>query len=130
MSADAHNIKDEVRKYLIVFAALLILTVVTVAISYLHLSTTMAIVLALIVATFKASLVVLFFMHLISERRVIYMFLSFTVIFFLGVLILPYLEHHSVPEGTEHTNHRFAVEQPVAHHETGAEASEHGGGHH
>ena len=43
------------------------------------------------VAVLKASLVVLFFMHLISERHVIFVILAFTVAFFLVLMILPIL---------------------------------------
>ena len=54
----------EIRKYvktcIAVFSSLMVLTVVTVAISYVHLDTPSAIAVALIVATVKASLVALF----------------------------------------------------------------------
>jgi cytochrome c oxidase subunit 4 len=79
-------VKKEIRKYLYVFGALAILTAVTVAISYLHLPTWQAVILALAVATVKGSLVAAFFMHLISERKLIYAVLVLTV-FFFGVLM-------------------------------------------
>jgi cytochrome c oxidase subunit IV len=91
---DAHHghdnspeaIRKEVRKYLIVLGALAVLTVITVAISYIHLPTPQAIALALVVATIKGALVAAFFMHLISERKLIYAVLVFTV-FFFGLLL-------------------------------------------
>jgi cytochrome c oxidase subunit IV len=46
---------------------------------------------ALAIAIFKASLVALFFMHLISERHVIFIILAFTVGFFFVLLFLPIL---------------------------------------
>lgn len=79
-------IRKEIRKYLIVFGALAVLTVITVAISQLHLPTWQAVVLALIVATVKGSLVAAFFMHLLSERKLIYAVLVMTV-FFFGLMI-------------------------------------------
>jgi cytochrome c oxidase subunit 4 len=88
----------EIRKYVktcvAVFASLMVLTVVTVAISYVHLDTPSAIAVALIVATVKASLVALFFMHLISERHAIYYLLCLTGLFFLLVMYLPSGWHH------------------------------------
>jgi hypothetical protein len=51
----AEDIKKHVRIYITVFVALAALTVVTVGISYLHLPTHLAIILALIVATVKGS---------------------------------------------------------------------------
>ena len=79
-------VRKEVRRYLMVFGALAVLTVITVFISYLPLPTWQAIVLGLLVATVKASLVAAFFMHLLSERKLIYAVLVLTV-FFFGVMI-------------------------------------------
>lgn len=83
----------EIRKYvktcIAVFSSLMVLTIVTVAISYVHLDTASAIAVALIVATVKASLVALFFMHLISERSAIYYLLCLTGLFFLLLMYLP-----------------------------------------
>src|SRR4029453_9657693 len=67
--ADHGDIDKQVRIYLIVFLALMALTIVTVAISYWHLPTHLAITLALLVATIKGSLVACYFMHLISEKK-------------------------------------------------------------
>ena len=51
------EVKKSVRTYLVVFAALAALTVLTVAVSYLDLEPTAAIAVALVIATVKASLV-------------------------------------------------------------------------
>lgn len=91
MSADHTDIDKHVRAYVLVFVALMVLTIVTVAVSYLDLSTGPAVALALLIATVKGSLVACYFMHLISERKLIYTVLIFTVIFFLAVLLGPLL---------------------------------------
>jgi cytochrome c oxidase subunit IV len=83
---DPESIRKEIRKYLYVFGALAVLTVITVAIAQLHLPTWQAVTLALIVASFKGGLVAAFFMHLLSERKLIYAVLAFTV-FFFGMLM-------------------------------------------
>jgi cytochrome c oxidase subunit 4 len=67
----------------------MVLTIVTVAISRLHLSTPMAVTVALLVATVKGSLVACYFMHLISEKKLIYVVLAVTGLFFLALLALP-----------------------------------------
>ncbi len=85
------DIKKHVRVYIIVFAVLAALTVVTVSVSYLHLPTHLTITLALIVATVKGSLVACYFMHLISEKSVIYWILLITVAFFVVLMLLPVL---------------------------------------
>jgi len=85
----AHDIKAHVRTYFMIFGALLVLTVVTVAVSYLHLQHTEAVIVALIIATLKASLVAMFFMHLKGERRMIYWALYLTAAFFVLLFALP-----------------------------------------
>ena len=83
------TVKRHVRIYVAVFSALAVLTVVTVAISYLKLPVKIAIIMALLVAVFKSSLVAAFFMHLSTERKIIFSILALTVFFFLILLLLP-----------------------------------------
>jgi cytochrome c oxidase subunit 4 len=83
------SIKKHVRTYILVFVALMALTIVTVAVSSLHLSVGKAIAVALFVATIKASLVASYFMHLISERKLIYWTLILTAVFFAALMFLP-----------------------------------------
>ena len=104
VSAPGHDpaeIDRHVRVYITVFVALMALTLITVAISYLHLSTPVAIALALFVATIKGSLVASYFMHLISEKKLIYAVLALTVVFFVALLALPAITHSNgfwIPE--------------------------------
>jgi cytochrome c oxidase subunit 4 len=86
---DHHDIDRQVRTYIIVFVTLMALTIITVAISRLHLPVHEAIAIALIVASIKGGLVASYFMHLISERKLIYWVLGFTVACFITVLFLP-----------------------------------------
>ena len=90
---DAADIDRHVKVYITVFVALMALTLITVAISYLHLSTPMAIAVALFVATVKGTLVACYFMHLISERKLIYVVLAITAIKFAALLVLPVITH-------------------------------------
>jgi cytochrome c oxidase subunit 4 len=90
---DAADIDRHVRVYITVFVALMALTLITVGISYLDLSTPMAIALALFVAVIKGSLVACYFMHLISEKKLIYLVLVITVIKFIALLALPAFTH-------------------------------------
>lgn len=84
------DVKKHVRAYLYVFGALGILTALTVAASYLDISSTAHILIALFIATVKGSLVAAYFMHLVSERRLIYGILIFTVVFLVGLLLFPW----------------------------------------
>ena len=82
------EVKKHIRGYYVVFAALLCLTAVTVGIAYLHLPTTLAVIIALIVASTKGSLVALYFMHLISEKQVIYSVLGLTSVFLVFLMAI------------------------------------------
>ncbi len=85
------EIKKHVKLYIGVFVALMILTVLTVAVSYLRLFVPLAIAVALIIAITKGSLVASFFMHLIAEKSLIYWTLLATVAFLLVLIFLPLL---------------------------------------
>jgi cytochrome c oxidase subunit 4 len=87
----AADIDRHVRVYITVFVALMALTLITVAVSYLHLPVPMAVTVALLIATVKGSLVACYFMHLISEKKLIYAVLGVTVVFFVALLALPVL---------------------------------------
>ena len=86
---DAADIDRHVKVYITVFVTLMVLTIVTVAISYLHLPVHLAIAVALLVATIKGTLVACYFMHLISEKKLIYAVMALTVAFFVVLLALP-----------------------------------------
>ena len=79
-----------IKIYIFVFLALAVLTLVTVWASHLQVSHTMHIVIAMLIASVKAGLVALFFMHLIDEKKAIYGILAFTVVFFLGLIFITY----------------------------------------
>jgi cytochrome c oxidase subunit 4 len=90
MTSDhAVDIDKHVRIYVTVFVALMVLTIVTVAVSRFHLAVPVAVTVALIVATIKGSLVACYFMHLISEKKLIYAVLALTGFFFIALLALP-----------------------------------------
>ena len=94
MTSDhAADIDRHVRVYITVFAALMALTIITVAVSYLHLPLALAVGVALLVATVKGSLVACYFMHLISEKKLIYAVLALTAVFFVALLALPAVTH-------------------------------------
>lgn len=86
---DAEAIRKETRTYIMVFAALLVLTVVTVAAWRLHLPPQVTVLVALFIAAVKGSLVAGWFMHLLSERRLIYYLLLLTVVFFIFIMFVP-----------------------------------------
>ena len=91
MSSD-HDIIDiqrHIKVYMTIFAALAVLTIITVAASYLDLSTGEAILLALTIASVKGSLVAGYYMHLISEKALITWILLLTAVFFFVLMFIP-----------------------------------------
>lgn len=85
-----HGSATSRRTYIAVFVALLLLTAVTVLVSYVDLGLWNAVV-ALLIASVKASLVALFFMHLKSEDRLVWGFalvpIAFLALIIFGTLV-------------------------------------------
>lgn len=88
-SHSAEDVKKHTWIYFTVFGSLALLTVLTVAVASLELAMGAAVVLALAIATLKSSLVASFFMHLVTEKKLILIVLFFTVIFFVALILLP-----------------------------------------
>ena len=87
-----HDVSKHVNKYLLVGAVLLVFTLLTVFLSYVNFGSHKAnMAIGMLVATFKAGLVAAIFMHLSSERKLIYRVLIFTVFFVFALFWLTYL---------------------------------------
>jgi caa(3)-type oxidase subunit IV len=103
MDAVAHDdhFQEHVRRYLYVFYALLFGTLVTVGASYIPFGNhEINIAVALLIACSKAFLVAGYFMHLLSERKMIYGLLAFTGFFFLGLMVLTVCSFADFPTTT------------------------------
>src|ERR1039457_1521390 len=99
MTAQHHEGFDEhVRRYLYVFYALLFGTLVTVGASYIPFGNhAFNIAVALFIACSKAFLVGGYFMHLLSERKMIYGLLGFTLFLFAGLMVLTVCSFADLP---------------------------------
>ncbi len=86
----AHGTGNSRRAGITVYVALLLLTAVTVLVSYVDLGLWNAVV-AFLIASAKASLVALFFMHLKSEDRLVWGFalvpIAFLALIIFGTLV-------------------------------------------
>ena len=87
--ADVH--RPEIKLYIGVFAALMVLTAVTVLVSKFHLPRPQAVALGLMIACTKASLVGAVFMHLYGEKKLIHKFL-YVAAFFAAIMIIPIID--------------------------------------
>jgi cytochrome c oxidase subunit 4 len=110
----AHDIKKSVRRYLFVFYALIVGTFITVGAYYVHIpSVAVTVAVALFIACVKAFLVAGYFMHLISEKKMIYGILASTAFFFAGMMYLTVWSRGQFPVGTVFFE-KAAVQAPAA----------------
>ena len=86
----AHTAADlNIRRYLIIFGCMVVSALVTVGISLAPFGNhKINIGLALVVIVFQAFLVLGFMMHLLTERKMVYIVLVFTGIFLLALMVL------------------------------------------
>ena len=101
--SDTHSqdISKHIKVYILVFIALLVGTVVTVGMYYVHFeSVALTITIALFIASVKVFLVAGYFMHLMSEKKTIYAVLLTTVFFFAAMMYLTVWARDQVPDGT------------------------------
>jgi cytochrome c oxidase subunit 4 len=73
------------RTYIFIWLSLLVLTVLTWLVSYVNLGL-MNVAVAMLIASLKASLVALFFMHLRHENRLVWAFALFPFGFLLLII--------------------------------------------
>jgi len=86
---DADHVAAHVKGYLMVGGLLAFCTVLTVGLSYVNFGTQNAnIIVAMLLATFKAGCVAAIFMHLKSEKWTIYRVLLITILFAIGLFAL------------------------------------------
>jgi len=101
---DHADVSKHIKTYMMVFAALFVGTVLTVAASQVQVSTPAHITIALAIAVVKASLVAAIFMHLKWEKSFsIWIALLFCAIFFCVLMLLPVLTVQDMNRiGVEH----------------------------
>jgi caa(3)-type oxidase subunit IV len=129
MSADHdHDIKSHIRTYLIIGAALFVGTILTVAVSYVDFgSHAINVAVGLLIATVKASLVALFFMHLISEKTAIYLLIGSAFFFFVGLMGLTIWADKNPPNRTQNLQleQKVAVTEGHSHSDDGDHPEDH-----
>jgi cytochrome c oxidase subunit IV len=88
-----------VRTYVVIFVALIILTWVTTAIAFIDLGP-FNVYVALTIAVIKATLVVLFFMHVKYSERVTKIYVAagfFWLIIMIGMVLIDYISRTWLP---------------------------------
>ena len=103
---DAAHVAAHVKKYCIIGLVLVAFTGITVALSYVNFGSHHTnILVAMLVAAFKVSLVGAYFMHLREEKITIWRFLFFTFFFVLGLFFLTLLHEADPIIGTLFNKH-------------------------
>lgn len=129
---DAAEARKHFKSYMMVFAALGVLTIITVAVSRVHFgSHSTNVVVALLIAALKASLVAAVFMHLKWEKsKSIWWSLGICGVFFVVLMGLPTWTYSDDPPDTSHSPWdvlpREMVLEAKGHHDDGGD---HGGSH-
>jgi len=101
-----HDIGSHKKIYWAVGAALLVGTVVTVlAREWEFSSASLTIAVALFIASIKAFLVAGYFMHLLSEKKTIYLVMATTVAFFIGMIGLILWSDADLPKDSAKKTH-------------------------
>jgi FtsH-binding integral membrane protein len=100
----AVDLNSYIRTCAYVFVAVLCATALMIWVSFLpeHYTWAFKVGLILVVATGNAFVVAGFLMHLISEKKMIYTLLAFTVFFFAGLMTLTLYAMNDFPSGTTH----------------------------
>lgn len=99
MASDSPEaIRKSIKLYLIIGGCLMVLTALTVAVSYVHFgSHSMNVAVGILIACVKASLVGAIFMHLNHEKRLIYIFLGLSAVLFIALMGLFIFAYANVP---------------------------------
>lgn len=93
-----NNAPVQVRKYLVVFAFMLLATLMTAGAFYIPFGNRSTnVIVALSIAAFQAFLVLGHMMHLISEKKTIYGILAFTALFVVMLFVLTIWAHGDLP---------------------------------
>lgn len=93
-----HHVQLEQKRFLLVYAVLIVGTVLTVGMYYVHFAAMwQTVVVALMIAAVKAAFVAAVFMHLWHSERDIYRILLYTGVVVVGLFTLSILSLFSVP---------------------------------
>lgn len=104
MAGSHVDIQKHVRAYVAVFVALAVLTVITVAVSTVHFRGMGNILVALLIAACKATLVAAIFMHLKWEKAPpIWWVLAACAVLFLVLVVVPVLTTQDMPPQVVHS---------------------------
>lgn len=125
------------KKYWVIFAWLMILLFLTVFVAYMHINPTLAIIVAMTIAIVKATLVVLYFMHVRYNSKLTWVFVGSGFVWLLimiGITMTDYVTRdmdggYSTVEQTYSSPYGLPAKMYPQNQPGAAGHGEHGGGH-
>ncbi len=112
MSSNPHDVNVMVGTYKRLFLWLSIITLIGIALAFLHISVLwLVIVLGITFIVTKGIIVFKSFQNLLVGRQLIVMVFILTAIFVAGLLFLPVLNHHDYIVGTDDVSKQLLMEQ-------------------
>ncbi len=96
--------QKEMKGYLRIFFSLLILTIFSVLIHYLRLNFFLSVALILLAVLVQVFLSAGYFMHLVSEKKIIFIILILSFMLFLFLFLLILSGYFCNPEGASHVH--------------------------
>jgi cytochrome c oxidase subunit 4 len=112
---ESHNMSEGhhgVGRYWVIWAALLVLTVITYVTGRMHMPS-FGLLLALVIATTKGTLVTLYFMHLIDHRGANRLVFGVSIVFVILMLAVPLLDLGSRFRGSNPPGSQYSDLQAV-----------------
>lgn len=113
---DPASFKRQIRTHLVVFAILVAVIGLNVAVTFLPLEKPARIGVQIALAALGGGLVLTFFMHLLTETLPTYAILAGTFVLFVALLVLTLVARHDHPELTEYHHPPKPAAPAAAHH--------------
>jgi cytochrome c oxidase subunit IV len=88
-----HDAAIPVRTYIFVLVALVLMTFLTVGVSFISLSPSWHMAIGLSIGTVKAALVLLFFMHVIHSPKLVWVVIAVALLWLLILVSLTYTDY-------------------------------------
>ncbi len=123
------NTDEMIKMYKRLFAVLGIMTLLGIAIVYVHFPVWAAVIVGLLIMAIKSKVVIDTFKTFITGRNSILIVFALTGIFFIVLLSLPLINQNNHIIGTEHTSYDLDLQNASSASNEHENHGEHGNGH-
>ncbi len=96
------------------FIVLVVITLLGIAVTFLHLSPVIAVILAIVIILIKSGIVYKAFKPFLNGKNSLIILFALTIIFFLSVIVLPFFNAHNHLTGTVDISKQYDMDnKPV-----------------